>query len=63
MRELHVDRRDERSDVSGDLMSVVETNGKQTVLDGMAAIGMLDEYELIVIGGGPAGAVVFTQEV
>ena len=34
---------------------VVETNGKQTVLDGMVAIEMLDEYELIVIGGGPAG--------
>ena len=36
-------------------MSVVETNGKQTVLDGMVAIEMLDKYELIVIGGGPAG--------
>lgn len=36
-------------------MSVVETNGKQIVRDGMAAIEMHDEYELIVIGGGPAG--------
>lgn len=36
-------------------MSVGKTNGKQSACNGMAAIEMRDDYELIVIGGGPAG--------
>ncbi len=36
-------------------MSMGGTNDGQTAGDEMAAIGMHDEYELTVIGGGPAG--------